>query len=546
MRKLLSNLSISRKLLIAPGIAILFLVMCGAISWLGLVQQKSAIKDIYENRFKGYENQALTLLELSGIHTNLHKVVTMVQAKYDTAKVEAFAAKQTTAMDRVGKAIADRLSLKSIGPDERGELERARSSLAEYAKMARDMTDMATTDVSIAITYMDSLDEKYAVLYGEVNKLLKLQTDLGERGYERALSSFNKTMSVALTVVALAVVLSFMASLFMSRTITGPITTVISLVNEIGKGNLAVRVEAAGRDETGQLLVALKNMSEKMRTIISGVKDASDRMSSASQRLSAGSLQASQGAKDQAGKASTAAAAATEMSQTIVNVARNVSAIEASATGTTDTAKEGERIVRHSVEEVREIADTVSETSRLIVSLGERSNQITEIVTVIREIADQTNLLALNAAIEAARAGEQGRGFAVVADEVKKLAERTAKSTEEISSTTGFIQGELSKVIESMENVKRKVESGVSYSSDAGDALKNIVQSVEGLSIMVREITSATGGMAAASNEISRDLELIATVASQTSMSSSETMAAADDLATLSTGLERAVGEFSI
>src|SRR5271157_831337 len=201
MRKLLSNLSISRKLLIAPGIAILFLVMCGAVSWLGLVQQKSAIKDIYENRFKGYESQALTLLELSGIHTNLHKVVTMVQAKYDTAKVEAFAAKQTTAMDRVAKSITDRLSLKSIGPDERGELEKARSLLTEYAKMARDMADMATTDVSIAITYMDSLDEKYAVLYGEVNKLLKLQTDLGERGYDRALSSFNKTMSVALVVV---------------------------------------------------------------------------------------------------------------------------------------------------------------------------------------------------------------------------------------------------------------------------------------------------------------------------------------------------------
>ena len=546
MRKLLSDLRISTKLLIAPGIAILFLVICGTVSWVGLAQQKSAINDIYKNRFKGYESQALTLLDLSGIHTNLHKVITMVQAKYDTAKVEAFAAKQTAAIGLVSQSITNALASKGMGAEERSGLEKTRSLLAEYEKMAHDMADIATTDESVAVTYMDSLDEKYGVLYGEVNTLLKFQADLGQRRYEHALTSFNKTITVALVVVAAAVMLSLLASFFMSRTITGPIRTVIALVNEIGKGNLAVRIEAAGRDETGELLTALKNMSEKIRIILSGVKEASDEMSSASDRLSAGASQMSQGATEQAEKASKVASAATEMSQTIVDVAHNVGAIEASAMKTTNTARSGERIVKQSVGEVREIANTVNETSQLVVSLGERSKQIAEIVNVINDIADQTNLLALNAAIEAARAGEQGRGFAVVADEVKKLADRTARSTAEIARTTGFIQGELGSVVESMGNVKAKVEAGVSYSSQAGDALKNIVESAEALHIMVREIASAAEGMTTASDEISHDIELIATVAGKTSTSSEEAMKAATQLSTLSGRLEQVVGEFSL
>lgn len=412
--------------------------------------------------------------------------------------------------------------------------------------MARDMADMATTDVSIAVTYMDSLDAKFAGLEEGVNKLLKLQEDLSQRRYDFAMTSFNATMTLTLVLVVVAVAVSLFASFFMSRTITAPITRIISGVREIEGGHLAIRFEAGGRDETGQLLTALNNMSEGMRTIVTGVKDASDQISSTSHRLSAGATQMFQGAAEQADKASKAATAAVEMSQTMVEVARNVSAIEASATVTTGTARDGERIVTQSVKEVGEIADTVNQAAELVTTLGERSKEISKIVSVINDIADQTNLLALNAAIEAARAGEQGRGFAVVADEVRKLAERTATSTSEIGAVVGFIQGELGKVVASMGNVKAKVETGVGFSSQAGEALRNIVEGVEGLHTMVQHIATAADGMTATSEEISHAIESIAAVSGQTSTSSGEAMESAQELSKLSGHMQQIVGDFRL
>ena len=483
---------------------------------------------------------------MSNIHTNLHKVINMVHAKYDNDKIEGFASKQVAAVSQLSESIRKQMASNSIGPEERKGLEATGKILIEYGKMARDMADMATTDASIAATYMDSLDAKFSVLQEGLNRLLKLQEDLSQRRYDFAMTSFNSTMTLTLMLVAVAVGLSLFASFFMSRTITAPITRIISGVREIEEGHLAIRFEAGGRDETGQLLTALNNMAEKMRAIVAGVKDAADQISSQSHKLSAGATQTSQGAGEQADKASKVAAAAAEMSQTMMEVARNVSAIEASANVTKGTARDGERIVTQSVKEVGEIADTVNQTAELVTSLGERSKQISEIVNVINDIADQTNLLALNAAIEAARAGEQGRGFAVVADEVRKLAERTATSTSEIGAVVGFIQGELGRVVASMGNVKEKVEAGVSYSSQAGEALKNIVQGVEAFHSEVQQIASAADEMTGTSEEISRAIESIATVSSQTSTCSGESMESALELSKLSGHMQQIVGDFKI
>jgi methyl-accepting chemotaxis protein len=546
MKKLFSDLRISKKLLLAPGVAIIFLIGYGVLSCLGLMQQKSAINDIYKNRFKSYESQAVISLELSFVHANLHKVINMIHAKYDDKKIEHFGAKQLTTVDGIVDAMGKRLALKAIGQEERAGLQGTGALLKDYRKMAKDMVEIGTTDASIAVTYMDSLDDKFSVIQTAVGKLLKLQGDLGEKQWVSALSSFNRTMTAALVLISLAVAFSLFSGFFMSGLITGRIRQTISVMNEIAAGNLNVRVDTTGKDETGQLLSTMGHMAEKIRIIVLGVKEAADDMSTASNQLSAGAEQVSRGATEQAGKACQMAAASEEMSRAVIDIAKNVGDIGASATKTTSTARDGERIVGQSVKEVKEIAETVHETGKLVVSLGERSKQISQIVNVISDIADQTNLLALNAAIEAARAGEQGRGFAVVADEVKKLAERTAKSTAEIGNMILLIQTELSKVVTSMGNVKSKVEAGVNYSNEAGNALRNIVESAETLSTMVQEIAAATEQMSATSETISRDMETIATVSQETSRSTEQTTQAALNLSRLSGNLQEIVAEFKL
>ncbi len=173
-----------------------------------------------------------------------------------------------------------------------------------------------------------------------------------------------------------------------------------------------------------------------------------------------------------------------------------------------------------------------------------RQKNIGEIVSVIKDIADQTNLLALNAAIEAARAGEQGRGFAVVADEVRKLAERTSKATSEIGSMIGAIQDEVQKAVASMNEGTKRVEIGVEYSSNAGEALKNIVRSVDNLQSMVQQIASATEEMSTVSEQISSDIETIANVSKETSAGSEQIAQSSSDLARLASKLSDLVRQF--
>ncbi len=228
----------------------------------------------------------------------------------------------------------------------------------------------------------------------------------------------------------------------------------------------------------------------------------------------------SKGSAVQAERTAVVSTSSEEMSQTVLDVAKNASSISVSASDTVHTARDGETVVNRAVKEVKEIAFTVNDSSRFVHSLGERSKQIGEIVGVINDIADQTNLLALNAAIEAARAGEQGRGFAVVADEVRKLAERTGQATSEIGTMIKSVQDEVGKAVEIMAGATSKVDQGVRLSEEAGSALTSIVTRVDDLQAIMQHIASATEEMSATSEEITREIEQIAIISRETSSSS--------------------------
>jgi len=351
-------------------------------------------------------------------------------------------------------------------------------------------------------------------------------------------------MLTLLTFIVAAAVIGLTLSYAITRSITIPIKQSVRAAKALAKGNLALIVPTDRKDEFGEEMAAVKEMVEKWQDVISNVKAAATSISSAGQQLRAGAEQTSRGSGNQADRASQLAAASEQMSQTVLDIARNTNNIASSAAETAQIAKKGEEIVNQSVKEVKEIAETVNESSGTIRSLGRRSNQIGQIVGVINDIADQTNLLALNAAIEAARAGEQGRGFAVVADEVRKLAERTANSTHEIGDMIKAIQSDVDKAIATMDNVAKKVEAGVDLSGKAGESLHTIVGSVDELLGMVQQIASATDQMSATSEEINRDIEQIASVSKEVSGSSEQTAQASGELAKLSRGLQDMVDGF--
>lgn len=350
-------------------------------------------------------------------------------------------------------------------------------------------------------------------------------------------------MVVCLTILGLSFVVA--------RRITKPLQEGVNLAGKLAEGDFTGNdIAVRSADEAGQLAEALNKMRGGLSTLLystmSGVSQTANQVATTSEELSATITQITRRVDEQSGRASQVAVAASEMSQTVADIAKNTTNIATSSIDTLKTAQNGEAIVGKTVNEVKEMAKTVSESAGLITSLGTRSKQIGEIVAVIRDIADQTNLLALNAAIEAARAGEMGRGFAVVADEVRKLAEKTGKATTEIGTMISSIQNETDMAVHTMEESLQRVEQGVELSQQAGDALRMIVGSVNDLQLMVQQIASATDEMATVSEQIGDDIEEIAVVSKETSTSTREIAEASQNLARLSSELNGLVSRYRL
>jgi methyl-accepting chemotaxis protein len=349
-----------------------------------------------------------------------------------------------------------------------------------------------------------------------------------------------------LVIAAAASGAGIVVALIFSNAITRPLKKAVDISNQLAEGDLTLDIDSTGGDETGQLLSAMKNMICKLNETVGHVKETADSVAKASGELKENAAQMTISVTEQSEKATQVATSSTELSQTVIDIARNAANIASSASETAKTAKDGASIVGQSVEEVKAIADTVRESAQMMSTLGDRSKQIGAIVSVINEIADQTNLLALNAAIEAARAGEQGRGFAVVADEVRKLAERTAKATAEISGMIKAMQDEVFKAVTSMEEGTQRVETGVKYSMQAGEALGNIVKSVEQLQDMVQQIASATEEMSTVTETTSHDIEEISNIANDAMSTFSRISSSAATMAELSGNLQNIVSQFKI
>jgi len=327
-----------------------------------------------------------------------------------------------------------------------------------------------------------------------------------------------------------------------------PLNNLIAMVQDVatGDGDLTKRLNLNRGDEIGRLGHWFDVFLGNLHSIMRDVDGATQEVAGASTQIAASAEQMARGLETQESQTTQVSSAVEEMTQTVGEVAKKSAEAARAAEESQKSASEGGDVVNSTVAEMRGIADEVNQSATSVGELGRKSEKIGEIIGVINDIADQTNLLALNAAIEAARAGEHGRGFAVVADEVRKLAERTQQATEEVGSSIREIQDETSKAVQRIEKGTKRVESGVELAGSAGDALNRILVSSQNLMQMVEGIAAASEEQSAASSEIARSIESISAVTRESSQGAGQAAQAAASLSEQAERLRGLVGRFKL
>ncbi|TGU70324.1 methyl-accepting chemotaxis protein [Geomonas terrae] len=379
-----------------------------------------------------------------------------------------------------------------------------------------------------------------------LDKMMSVKEEQGKvtaHNNELAAVAAGRTIGALLV---LGLVLALVLGVTITRMITRPLDKAVKVANQLAEGDLTVEVMVDSKDETGQLQAAMGHMVANLRELVSQTVHISSSIASASTQLQGTSAQIATGAEEVASQTGTVATGSEEMAATSADIARNcVLAAEASRQST-ESAQGGAKVVQETITGMGEIADRVRNTSKTVEALGVRSEEIGDIVGTIEDIADQTNLLALNAAIEAARAGEQGRGFAVVADEVRALAERTSKATKEIGAMIKAIQGETREAVRAMDEGVKEAEKGAVSSQRSGEALEDILRCISEVSLQVSQIATAAEEQTATTTEVTSNIQQITDVVHHTARGAEETAMAAAQLAQQAEELQQLVSRFKL
>ena len=342
-----------------------------------------------------------------------------------------------------------------------------------------------------------------------IQKIFDLNLKAAKESSDKNIVTANRAGWVMIGSAVFGALLAFILGLIISRSISVPVNTLAGQARLVADGDLRVVIDHRSGDEVGALSEAFRTMTENLRVTICKVSDSSIQVASASNQLNVSSEHIAAGAEEVAAQSATVATAGEEMAATSGDIAQSCQKAAEGAKMASQTASDGAIIVERTVAVMGQIAVKVQESAKTVESLGARSEQIGAIIGTIEDIADQTNLLALNAAIEAARAGEQGRGFAVVADEVRALAERTTRATKEIGEMIKTIQRETRGAVVAMEEGVCQVEAGTEEAAKSGQALQEILSQINDVATQVNQIATAAEEQTATTSEISSNIHQI-------------------------------------
>ncbi len=444
------------------------------------------------------------------------------------------------------EVLADNLKL-PLDASIKASLEKIKPSLDTYISagerivaLALDNPEAARGELQTFNAAFSQLEEQMAAL----SELIENNTQLTSTGTRQTISNANWTLII---VLGASLLLLLAQGRWVTLSIMGPLRTASRIAQSIAHGNLSEPIaEPKNQDEASALIRSLATMQRDLRGMIEVVRSNAHGVNGMSERLSQGCHEVAGSSQQQSVAASTMAAAASEMTASIEEITRHAQRALDMASQAETLAKDGGRVIHQVVSDMDGIARSAQQSAQVIRTLDKESEAIYSIIQVIKGIADQTNLLALNAAIEAARAGEQGRGFAVVADEVRSLAGRTSASTQEIASMVGSIQQNTREAVISMEEGVAQVDKGMAVTAEVERAIREILQATLSTTELVNDISRTISEQSLASNEIAHQVERIAGMSESNSRVIGETASTTDELSSLAGKLSQSVDRFRL
>ncbi|MBJ6752497.1 methyl-accepting chemotaxis protein [Geomonas anaerohicana] len=538
----MANLTIAKRLLLGFGTVSLLLFIVVGAGMKGLYSSADQLNNV--SRISGLTASAgQVLINLQGIDEEMKGLV-LADTQADRDKI----AKHMEEHREAYRQALDALKKNTKTPDGKKLVAELDSALTAGTKVNDTLKAIAasgdTARFKAALAREgDPAREKYVAAAEALMDYYAKRSDLRVKTAQEAGTAAITTMLVT---GGIAVLICIAISALLTSGIKSALKQISSAIAVIAGGDLTRRIDYRSKDELGQLSDHINDFAGKIQSIMQELSSDATRVATSSNQLKATAQQMVNGTEEIVAQANTVATAGEEMAATSNDIAQNCHLAAQGAQGANQAAVDGAGVVEATVAVMGVIAERVQGAARTVESLGERSDQIGAIVGTIEDIADQTNLLALNAAIEAARAGEQGRGFAVVADEVRALAERTTRATREISDMIRTIQGETQSAVQAMEEGSKEVERGTEQASRSGQALEAILEQIHAVMMQANQIATAAEEQTATTSEISSNMVQITSIVQATAQGADETAAAAAALASMSVRLQDMVRQFKV
>ncbi|WP_433590026.1 methyl-accepting chemotaxis protein [Pseudomonas koreensis] len=539
----LRNLNIAPRAFLGFAFIALLVIVLGvfAVNRMSIIRQASLEMD---------STQLPSVTQLAVVTENVLRLRILsfrILVNRDPAGLQEAQTRIGVLVDKV-RAAQTSYAVLPAGPEERALYQEFSTTLDNYVQAQNQMMELSR---------QDKLDEMRALINTKIkdgtdkmgeqlNKLIAINAADAKTASTQAGEYYNSAITGIIAVSVIAALLTVLLAWLLTRSIVTPLNRAVEAAQTIAGGNLTKAIEIDGKDEPARLLEALATMQTNLRKTIEQIAGSATQLGAAAEELSAVTEEASRGLQQQNDEIEQAATAVNEMTAAVEEVARNAVSTSEASNQSTQAAREGRDQVVKTVDAIQTMTHDVQNTAQMIEGLAAQGRDIGKVLDVIRAIAEQTNLLALNAAIEAARAGEAGRGFAVVADEVRALAHRTAQSTQEIEKMVAGIQNGTGEAVSSMQQSNQRTQTTLEMARAAGVALEQITQSIHQINERNLVIASASEEQAQVSREVDRNLVNIRDLATQSAAGANQTSAATHELSRLAVDLNAMVARFVI